>query len=465
MLKTIWVAWREFISTVATKGFILGVILPPALMTGAIVLMPILMNQAAPKVVGHVAVIDETGVVGERLQKAFTPEAQRLWLTGKMKSNLDKANEVVPMDPSARALAEQQAAAAIPELSLQILPPDSDLDAAKKPLAESQGKQNAEGSNFRLVTAKIPLGSLSRTTDKDGKPGPYGSFEMFVAPKLDPEVQDEIRDQIARAIVDARLEAAKFDPGEIRDMTAAPRPPATVVTAEGERKSSEVAALLIPVGFMMLLWISVFTGGQYLLTSTVEEKSNRVMEVLLSAVSPMQLMVGKIVGQMCVALLILTTYASVGVGSLVFFGQSHLLDPMSLVYLVVYFAISFFIVASMMAAIGSAVNDMREAQALLGPVMIILVIPMMLWMPISRNPNSTFALICSFLPPISPFIMVVRLAGSEKIPYWQVPASIAVGALSVWFAAWAAAKIFRIGILMYGKPPNMKTLMKWIAMA
>jgi ABC-2 type transport system permease protein len=97
--------------------------------------------------------------------------------------------------------------------------------------------------------------------------------------------------------------------------------------------------------------------------------------------------------------------------------------------------------------------------------MIVLIIPLMLWMPISRNPNSPFALVCSFLPPISPFIMVVRLAGSEKIPYWQIPASIAVGALSVWFAAWAAAKIFRIGILMYGKPPNLKTLLKWIARA
>lgn len=465
MLKTIWVAWREFIATVATKGFLLGVILPPLIMTGAIVLMPILMNQAAPKVVGHVAIIDKTGVVAQRLLPAFTPEAQHEWLTGKMKSNLDEAAKVAPIDPTTRAIAEQQAAAGLPELTLQVLPPETDLEVAKKPLTESQGKQNEEGSNFRLVTALIPAESLTRTVDASGKVGPFGSFEMFVAPKLDPEVQGEIRDQIARAIVDARLEAASYNPSEIREMTEAPHPEARVVTAEGERKSSEVAALLIPVGFMMLLWISVFTGGQYLLTSTVEEKSNRVMEVLLSAVSPMQLMVGKIVGQMCVALLILVAYSSAGVGSLFFFGQSHLLDPMSLVYLVIYFIISFFIVASMMAAIGSAVNDMREAQALLGPVMIVLVIPMMLWMPISRNPNSTFALICSFLPPISPFIMVVRLAGSEKIPYWQVPASIAVGALSVWFAAWAAAKIFRIGILMYGKPPNMKTLMKWIAMA
>jgi ABC-2 type transport system permease protein len=465
MYKTLWVAWREFISTVASKGFLLGVFLPPVLITGALMLMPILMNQAAPKVVGHVAVIDQTGLVAPKLEQAFTPEAMSEWLGGRRKSGLDKAEQIAPMDPTARALAEQQIQASIPELSLQILPADADIEAAKAPLMDSQGKQNEAGTNFRLVTAIIPPGALVRGPDEDGKPGPYGSFEMFIAPKLDPEVQEEIRDQIGRSIVDARLEQNNYNPAEIRDLVRRPDPDAKVVTTQGERTSSEALAFIVPVGFMMLLWISVFTGGQYLLTSTVEEKSNRVMEVLLSAVSPMQLMVGKIVGQMCVAFLILVAYTSLGVGSLFFFQQNHMLEPMSLVYMFFYFIISFFVIASMMAAIGSAVNDMREAQALLGPVMIVLIIPMMLWMPISRNPNSIFAVVCSFLPPIGPFVMVVRMAGAEKIPYWQIPASIAVGALSVWFAAWAAAKVFRIGILMYGKPPNFRTLMKWIAMA
>jgi ABC-2 type transport system permease protein len=97
--------------------------------------------------------------------------------------------------------------------------------------------------------------------------------------------------------------------------------------------------------------------------------------------------------------------------------------------------------------------------------MIVMVIPMVLWLPISRNPNGMFAQVVSFLPPISPFVMVVRLAGSEKIPFWQVPATIAIGVASMAFMAWAAAKIFRIGVLMYGKPPNFKTLVRWVRMA
>jgi ABC-2 type transport system permease protein len=136
-----------------------------------------------------------------------------------------------------------------------------------------------------------------------------------------------------------------------------------------------------------------------------------------------------------------------------------------LIYFVIFFILAFFMIASMMAAIGSAVNEMREAQALLGPVMIVLVIPMILWMPIMRNPNSLFAQICSFIPPINPFVMVLRLGGSEKIPHWQVLLSIGVGVAGSVFAAWAAGKVFRIGVLMYGKPPNLPTLIRWVRMS
>jgi len=76
-----------------------------------------------------------------------------------------------------------------------------------------------------------------------------------------------------------------------------------------------------------------------------------------------------------------------------------------------------------------------------------------------------WAQVISLLPPISPFVMVVRLAGSERVPWWQIPASMAIGLASVVFMCWAAAKIFRIGVLMYGKPPNLRTLLRWIRMA
>jgi len=101
----------------------------------------------------------------------------------------------------------------------------------------------------------------------------------------------------------------------------------------------------------------------------------------------------------------------------------------------------------------------------MGPVMIVLMIPWLLWMPISRAPNSTFAVVTSFLPPINPFVMLIRMTSSTPPPVWQVWLSILIGAVSVYAALWFAAKVFRVGVLMYGKAPNFATLIRWARLA
>jgi ABC-type Na+ efflux pump permease subunit len=115
-----------------------------------------------------------------------------------------------------------------------------------------------------------------------------------------------------------------------------------------------------------------------------------------------------------------------------------------------------------MMAVGAAVNDMREAQSLMMPMMLIMMAPWILWMPISRNPDSTLALVVSFLPPLNSFGMLLRLASTSPPPAWQVWLSIAVGIAGVVGAVWLAAKVFRIGLLMFGKPPDFATLVRWI---
>ncbi len=239
----------------------------------------------------------------------------------------------------------------------------------------------------------------------------------------------------------------------------------TTVTEQGEKETNEVLNMLLPAGFMVLLLVSVITGGQYLMTTTIEEKSSRVVEVLLSAVSPMQLMTGKIIGQMAVGLVILGLYAGMGVLGLVSFAMLGLLDLSLLLYLLIFYVIAYFVMASMMAAIGSAVNEMREAQTLMTPVMVMMMIPWMLWLPITRNPNSMFATITSFIPPINTFVMLLRMTSTAPPPLWQVWLSIAIGLVSVYGALWFAAKVFRVGLLMFGKPPNFATLIKWVRMA
>jgi ABC-type Na+ efflux pump permease subunit len=462
MNKLLAVAWREFTSTVMTKGFLIGVAIMPAIMFVMVLVIPLLISDKPPKTDGTIAVIDRTGGV---VSPAITEEAIRAKLEERArfvreaaKSALDQQLPAGPMKDMAKSQADAAMAwaAQLPTLKVQVLDPTADPEVEKKPLAEGS---ISDGGRLALVVVDH---NAVTPFEPDGA---LGQYQLYQRTKLDDRIVDVVRSVVGPAIVRARLAANNLDPSQVLKLTRLDPPRAMTVTLTGERKSNDGAQFLVPFAFIMLLWISSFTGGQYLLTTTIEEKSNRIMEVLLSAVSPMQLMVGKILGQMGVGLLILAAYASLGVGAMISFNLLDLLSAANLVYLVIFFLIAFFLIAAMMAAIGSAVSEVHEAQSLLGPVMIVFIIPMILSPAIIRNPNSPMATVLSIVPPTSPFAMVMRLAAtSEPVPLWQIALSIGLGLLTVCFAAWAAAKIFRIGVLMYGKPPSVGTLIRWLRM-
>lgn len=479
MSKTLMVAYREFSSTVFTKGFLIGIVLTPVMIlivAGAIAATQFLKG---PTPSGTVAVIDRTGKVGPLIQQRFSKEA----IDKEVRELKEKAERAVEQlaGPAAQqgqgkmamSFGQQQLenqVRALESVRVEVLASDADEAAAKEPLRDYDVAQARDGSESgkaqRMLVAVIENGVLERN-DK----GEYSTYGIFTASKLDPEVKGRIESKIDKAIVDARVAgdpraaAGRLSADDLRALLASPISDTKSVTKEGIKKSSGGLKVMLPMAFMLLLLMSVMTGGQYLLTTTIEEKSSRVMEVLLSAVSPMQLMVGKIVGQMCVGLLILTLYSGMGIVSLIAFSLAHELSVMLIVYLFVFFLIAFFVIASMMAAAGSAVSELREAQTLMTPIMMIVMVPWLLWLPISRAPNSMFSVVMSFVPGINPFVMMIRLSSTEPPPTWQVIVSISIGVLTAVACAWAAAKIFRIGVLMYGKPPNWRTLVRWVRMA
>jgi len=293
----------------------------------------------------------------------------------------------------------------------------------------------------------------------------FGSYDLFVRGKLDDRVVDEIIDGMREAIVEARVRLSGLDPRQINAITQVERVKSRTVTASGENATNEVLNMMMPFAMMGLLMMSVLMSGGYLLTTTVEEKTNRVVEVLLSAVSPMELMAGKILGQLVVGLLVLALYLGLGLMALASFASLGMLDPMLIVYLLVFYLLAYASVSAFMAAIGSAVNEMREAQGLMTPAMIVLMIPWLLWMPISRDPNSVFATVMSFVPPVSSFVMMLRLASPTPPALWQTLLSIVMGAAGGYASVWFASKVFRVGLLMYGKPPSFSTLVKWVRAA
>jgi ABC-type Na+ efflux pump permease subunit len=214
-----------------------------------------------------------------------------------------------------------------------------------------------------------------------------------------------------------------------------------------------------------LLFIGVLTGGQTLMTSTIEEKSNRVVEVLLAAVSPLELMWGKLIGQLGVGLVVMAIYIGMCVLGLFQFALFGLLDPMLIVWLLAFFLVTYLVFGALMLAIGAAVNQIADAQSLLGPVMLLLIAPYMLAPIIGQAPNSVFSVAVSFIPPINTFAMMARLATVTPPPVWQVLLSLLIGVAAAAGAVWFAAKVFRIGLLMHGKPPNLATLIRWARQA
>jgi ABC-type Na+ efflux pump permease subunit len=282
---------------------------------------------------------------------------------------------------------------------------------------------------------------------------------------VDDRIENQIQQSVRDAIVNARIRARAMEPEDVIGLLRMPRVRSVTVTRDEERRTVGGLNRAVPFIFVMLLFVSVMVGGQSLLTSTIEEKSNRVIEVLLSAVSPLELMAGKIIGQMGVSLVALGLYVAVGLVALVSFALVGLLDPWLLFYLLVFFAIAYLVMGSLMMAVGSAVNDMQEAQSLMMPIMLVMIVPLLLAVPISSDPNSTLAQVVSLVPPVNTFAMLIRVASSSPPPLWQVWLSIAIGVLSVLGAIWFASKVFRIGLLMYGRPPNVATLIRWVRSA
>ena len=243
------------------------------------------------------------------------------------------------------------------------------------------------------------------------------------------------------------------------------RPTSVTVSKGNERLTVGAFNRVLPFAFVGLLLFSVLMGGQGLVTSTVEEKSSRVIEVLLSAVSPFELLAGKILGQMWVSLVVLGLYIGLAFMLLVSFALFGMLDLSLVFYLMVFFVITYLTIGSAMAAVGSAVNDMREAQSMMMPLILVMMVPWMLAAPIAREPNSAFSTAISFIPPVNTFAMLLRLTSFAPPPVWQVWLTITIGLASVAASVWCASKVFTIGLLMHGKPPDLKTLIRWIRQA
>jgi ABC-type Na+ efflux pump permease subunit len=446
-MKKVWqIAVREFVATVFTKGFIIGLLVMPTIGT--------IMALAGPRlfggnrnftIEGQVAIVDPTGVVARRAGEAMVERRSQSAIT----AIVDRARAGGANDAIVDAIGS----------------------TTRLTLVERASSADVEQEKLWLNVEEpgAPHVALIVVHDNAVEPKPgetvFGSYDLYVPPRQDDRIEIAVQSVMRDAIIDARVAARGLDRDELTSLTTIPRVRSVTIGESGERDTVFGVGFIVPIVFMSLLIIGVMSAGQGMLTTTVEEKSNRVIEVLLSAVSPMELMGGKMLGHMGISLLAISLYLGMGLVVLAAFSLFGLLDVSLILYLLIFFLIAFFTIGSLMIAVGAAVNDMREAQSLMMPLMFIMIAPWILMMPIVRDPSSTLAVVVSFVPPMNTFGMLLRIGSSTPPPAWQIWLSIGVGVLGAYASLWVAAKVFRVGLLMFGKPPDFKTLVKWVRAA
>jgi ABC-2 type transport system permease protein len=222
---------------------------------------------------------------------------------------------------------------------------------------------------------------------------------------------------------------------------------------------------------MMMLYTTTLMWGQAVLTSVIEEKSNRVVEVIVSAVRPHHLLAGKLLGvgaagltQFLAWVLTLVVLSLFGAGIASALGASNKLPeiaPLTLVFFVVYFLLGYLMYSALFAAVGACVNTTQEAQSLAFPVMMPLILAVMLFPMVLQAPDSSLSVGLSLVPFFAPLLMFLRISVLTP-PFWQIALSVALCLATIAATVLAAARIYRVGILMYGKRPTFPEIMRWV---
>jgi ABC-2 type transport system permease protein len=300
-----------------------------------------------------------------------------------------------------------------------------------------------------------------------------GTAEYYSRNVSDFDKLRSINTAVNSVVIEKRLNKEGLDSSKITEYLKRIRWKNNKVTKRGVEEDTG-GTFIIAYFLVLILYMTLFFYGSIIMRGVIEEKTSRVVEVVLSSLKPFQLMMGKLLGIAAVGFTQYTIWALFGLavskygGSLVsgIFPQAQSFKMPSMpayifVYFVVFFILGYFLYGTLYAAIGSVVNSEKEAQQLLFPISMFLIVPILLIMFVMRSPSSSMSVILSLIPFFTPILMLLRISILLP-PFIQVAGSIVIMILMILLMVWLVSKIYRVGILMYGKRPNMKEIIKWV---
>lgn len=429
MRRTFIIARSEFHTAVRARGFLVGIMLMPVLFGGAVLLQRV-VDREANTIVRRVAVIDGTGSLYKPLAAAAGA-----WNRGER----DLGSKV----PDG------------PQFTLEEVSTPGDRQALLLSLSERVRAQDL----FAFV--ELPAGLLG--DDHDARIRYYSAAPAYR------ELPDWLQRAVLREVVKRRFEQARLSPLVVASLL---KPIATEElgllgrTRDGTVREAQqvdrIRTIAIPVAFMFLLFLIVVMTTPQLLNSVLEEKMSRISEVLLGAVTPFELMLGKLLASTAVSAVMTLVYLAGGAWAAHRWGYLDAMDPRLIGWFVVFLVLSVLAYGAMFIAIGSACSDLKDAQNLMTPAMMMLMVPALTWTLVTRAPQSAFAVGASLFPPATPFLMLLRLAMPERPPAWQVGLGVTLTLVTMLAIVWAAGRIVRVGLLMQGKAVSLGELWHWV---
>ncbi len=277
----------------------------------------------------------------------------------------------------------------------------------------------------------------------------------------------ELRNAIQSALIKRQLAQKGMSGAEVETLLK-PIDLDSIRIEKGKEGASGISVFLVSFTMVMLLYVNVLVYGFAVMRSIIEEKSSRILEVLLSSVTAKQLLAGKIIGvgavgltQIIIWLVIAGAFSVPGLmASRSILSNVHI--PMAgIVAFGVFFILGYFLYSTMYAALGAMVNSDQEAQQVQWPAMLPIIFSIVLSTPVLQHPNSALAFWASMVPFFAPILMFVRIM-AETPPMWQILLCIALMLLTTWGLLGLSSRIYRVGILMYGKRPTLPELRRWL---
>ncbi len=452
MRRILTIAETEFVQLVKTKAFIIGILLVPALMVVFMAFMSY-ADDHVDTTDRAIAVIDGTGVLYDGVAARA---AKHNLAAGQGDAKKDAHFLLRRVDPAGR-----------------------DRDTVMVDLSEQVRKKELFAfveipSGFLAAVEKAALEAEARAAAKkaggdEEKTDPQATLHFYAQTSSAQPTTRWLETAVNEVATERRFAAAGVDQTQVKRLTAwgdlvrfglvERGPDGAAVEA---REVDDLERIGLPMFVLVLMFMSVMTGAMHLLNAIIEEKMSKISEVLLGSVTPVELLTGKLVGVVGVATLLTLVYLAGGMYMLVSWGRPDLIDPVLVAWFLLYMVCAALLFGSIFLAIGSACSDLKDSQSMIQPAMMLIILAYLGSFVVMRAPESGLSVGLSLFPSIAPFAMMLRLALPPGPPMWQVLLSVVLLLGTTATVVWAAGRIFRVGLLMQGKPPNLPELLKWI---